>query len=249
MGCRRLEAAEAARQEIIASGGENEEKSGKVSIVKLDLADLESVKGCVSALKDLLGSRKIDAVDLNAGVAPTKHMESPQGHEMAFAVNVLGNFVLSRELQNAGLLKNNCRVVIVTGDIYILANDCTPKYKFRSMYGSTLSYARSKLGVMWYGFELARRREGSLEVVLVHPGVIDTGLLGNSSIEKAFKRRFFLDTAEGSNTSLYCICSDQVRNGDYFLNIYGKAEFKKGDPANDKQRAQEFWQLLERLSA
>ena len=250
MGCRRPDAAEAARKEIIdsVSGIKDGRQVGAVSIVQLDLADLESVRNCVKSLHDMLGGRKLDAVDLNAAIAPTKHMESKQGHEMAFAVNVLGNFLLCRELQDAGVLRDNCRVVIVTGDIYILANDCTPKYKFRSTYGATMSYARSKLGVMWYGLELARRSEGSLEVVLVHPGVIDSGLLGNSAVEKAMKRRAFLDTEDGAKASLFCICSDAVRNGDYFLNICGKAQFKMGDPAIDDARAKSFWELLESLS-
>ena len=119
----------------------------------------------------------LDVVICNAGLWPQRHETSPQGHELAFATNVLGHFALLRDLIRSGALARDARVVVLTGDIYILASECTPDYAFRGAIGGMHAYCRSKLGDIWIAREL-QRRHPELHVAIAHPGVVATGLGG-----------------------------------------------------------------------
>jgi len=101
--------------------------SAPVSFLPLDLSDLTRVREAVAALAAQLGGEHLDALICNAGLWPRRYTVSAQGHELAFATNVLGHFLLLRQLVGSQL-SAGARVVILTGDIYILASDCTPDY-------------------------------------------------------------------------------------------------------------------------
>jgi NAD(P)-dependent dehydrogenase (short-subunit alcohol dehydrogenase family) len=92
--------------------------------VSLDLTDLPSVRACAQVLAE--HHAPLDVVICNGGIWPRRYATSPQGHELAFATNVLGHFALLRALIAANTLRPNARVVVVTGDIYVLARACTP---------------------------------------------------------------------------------------------------------------------------
>jgi hypothetical protein len=83
----------------------------------LDLADLASVRAAADRLAHETAGRPIDVAIWNAGLWPERFSLSPQGHEIAFATNVLGHFALTRALELRGMLPA-ARVVVVTGDIY-----------------------------------------------------------------------------------------------------------------------------------
>lgn len=70
----------------------------------------------------------------NAGVWPRSYATTRQGHEIAFGVNVLAHFVLCRELAAAAVL-DATRVVVLTGDIYILGSACTPDFPWHGAIG------------------------------------------------------------------------------------------------------------------
>ena len=168
----------------------------------MDLSDLSSVRDGSRALADRLGDRRVDVIVCNAGVWPQRYNTSPQGHEIAFATNVLGHHLLLRYAADR-MLVDTARVVILTGDIYVLARSCTPDYRYRTPLGGMLAYCRSKLGNHWLAAELQRKRS-SLEVVVVHPGVVASNLGGSGgSFGEALRRRVMIDTNRGAQTSVY----------------------------------------------
>ena len=66
-------------------------------------------------------SQPINLLVENAGIMAADYAVSPQGHEISFATNVLGHFALRRGILEQDLLAHNARVIIVTGDIYVLS--------------------------------------------------------------------------------------------------------------------------------
>ncbi len=60
-----------------------------VSHLPLDLSDLSRVEEAAAALAMRLGDAHLDVLVCNAGLWPQRHGISPQGHELAFATNVL----------------------------------------------------------------------------------------------------------------------------------------------------------------
>ena len=82
--------------------------------VPVDLSDLTSVASATAQVRDLVGrgdSGLLDALVLNAGIQLTdrRHV-SAQGHELTFAVNVLAQHALLRDLEP--LLASNAHVVL-----------------------------------------------------------------------------------------------------------------------------------------
>ncbi|MEU8499886.1 SDR family NAD(P)-dependent oxidoreductase [Streptomyces lavendulae] len=143
----------------------------RVRAVRLDLADLSSLRPVVESL----GVDRLDAVVHNAGVAldDPPRRETGDGHELMFGTNHLGHFALTARLMPLLSAAPAARVVTVGSfaakserldlDDLQSGNDYRPKR----------SYGRSKLAQMYFGFELDRRLRavGSrVASVVVHPG-------------------------------------------------------------------------------
>jgi len=212
----------------------------------LDLGSVRAVRDAVAALNQRLDGRPLDIVCANAGIWPHQYALSVDGHERAFAVNCLGHHVLIRGLMEYGLLADAARIVATTGDIYILSVDCTPDYTYRGR--GLMAYARSKLGNLWQFTELARRH-GELHVVIVHPGVVASGLEGpTTGIGGMVKRLIMASPEHGAQASLIGATQD-LPSGTYFHNMHGIMQLRDSDPARDPAKAARFWQVLERLAA
>ena len=220
----------------------------RVDQVAMDLEDLESVRSGAAAIAAVLAGRPVDLLVENAGVWPRELARTRQGHEIAFGVNVLAHFALRRDLERRGLLPA-ARVVVVTGDIYVLESDCTPDFAYRGAFGGMRAYCRSKLGNLWIASELSRRAS-ALEVRVVHPGAVATGLGGSgSAIERAVKRRFFLSAERGAQMPLVCATQPDMESGGYWHNVHGRMRLATRDAARDVVAAARLWDLCERLSA
>ena len=217
-----------------------------VSHLPLDLGDLSRVDEAASALGARLGDARLDVLVCNAGLWPQRHSISPQGHELTFATNVLGHFLLIQHLV-ARRLAAEARVVIVTGDIYILVNDCTSDYRYRTPFGGMLAYCRSKLGNLWLAREL-QRRQPRLHVHVAHPGVVATHIGGaRKGIADTISRRMLLDAERGAQTTLYCASQSEVPDGAYLHNVLGIMQLGAADPASDAARAAQLWDRCETL--
>jgi len=217
-----------------------------VSFLPLDLSDLSRVREAARALQTQLGGQHLEVLICNAGFWPRRYQVSPQGHELAFATNVLGHFLLLRHLVGRHLA-GDARVVIVTGDIYILASDCTPEYRYRTPFGGMLAYCRSKLGNLWLAREL-QRRHPELRVRVAHPGVVATSLAGErKGLADAFSRLTMLDPVRGAQTTLYCVTQPDLPEGVYLHNVRGIMKLSDDDPASDARRAAQLWDQCEAL--
>ena len=215
--------------------------------ISLDLSDLNTLKNISKKVEDVLQGEKISILIENAGVWPTSYSTTKQGYEIAFGTNVLGHFVLRKNLLQSNILSNNARIVILTGDIYILENDSFWDLKYSSSLGGVKAYCQSKLGNIWVAREL-QKKYPELTVSIVHPGVISSGLGGAGSIGKFFKSFIMLDTKQGSQMSLYCATQNDIQKGMYYHNANGASEFPEGDPALQEDKAKEYFEKLNSLN-
>jgi NAD(P)-dependent dehydrogenase (short-subunit alcohol dehydrogenase family) len=139
--------------------------------LRLDLADLSSLKSSVDALE----VDSLDAVVCNAGVLldQPQRCETTDGHELMFATNHLGHFVLVRWLMPLLAASNASRVVTTGSFVGKSARlDLTDLQSTRD-YQPKRAYARSKLAQMLFGFELDRRlraADSTTLSVVNHPG-------------------------------------------------------------------------------
>ena len=220
----------------------------EIDLVEMDLEDLAAVRRGTQAIARTAAGRSIDVLVENAGIWPQRYAETREGFEIAFGVNVLSHFVLRRSLAAAGVL-SAARVVMLTGDIYILASACTPDFRWSGRLGGMRAYCRSKLGNLWIGAELAQRSRG-LEVAVVHPGVVATQLGGDvGALGKRFKERFMIPPALGAQMPLYCATQPGLESGGYWHNAHGRMRLAADDPARDGAAAAKLWETCEALAS
>ena len=73
-----------------------------VDLVAMDLEDLESVRRGAAEVLRVAAGRPVGLLVENAGLWPQRYARSRQGHEIAFAVNVLAHFALAASSRRAG---------------------------------------------------------------------------------------------------------------------------------------------------
>ena len=219
-----------------------------VELVELDLEDLVSVRRGTEAIARAAAGRPVDLLVENAGIWPQHYAETREGFEIAFGTNVLAHFALRRWLGEAGALRA-ARVVMLTGDIYILASTCEPKRRWSGRAGGMLAYCRSKLGNLWIGAELARRSP-SLEVAVVHPGVVATNLGGDAgALGNRVKRLVMIPPELGAQMPLVCATQPGLESGGYWHNAHGRMRLAANDPARDAASAAKLWGTCEALAS
>lgn len=166
MACRNLEKAEAVRSRILA-----DLPGADISIGLLDLSSLDSVR----AFADSLGQEPVSALFNNAGVISRGYSLTGDGLENTFAVNYFGPFLLTRlllplmdpEASIVNMISLTCRYVSVTEE------SLRPSADEFSQLGT---YARSKLALLRFSRELARRNPG-LHINLADPGIVNSNMI------------------------------------------------------------------------
>ena len=233
-------------RDLIDELAEDGYDTGALTPVICDLADLDSVALAVQEINKLLRMKPLDILIENAAIMPVKYSETPQGHEISFGTNVLGHFALRAGLLR-GCLSEKARVIILTGDIYVFSDSCSPDFRWRTPLGGIKAYNRSKLGNFWVAREL-QRRYPRLNVFIVHPGVVATNLGAGGAVARAMKRRLLIDPVAGAQTSLICATQPDLAYGSYYHNVYGEVELTNADPAMNDWEARQFWNACARLS-
>jgi dehydrogenase/reductase SDR family protein 12 len=137
-----------------------------------DVGDLDAVR----AWTDDLTSRVDDlhAIVHNAGVMLPERTESPQGHEMALAVHVLGPHLMTERLLPAlGAGGGGTVVIMSSGGMYSAGLRSTPdEIEYRDgEYDGVRGYARTKRMQVVLADAWSRRlRGGRVAVESTHPG-------------------------------------------------------------------------------
>jgi Dehydrogenases with different specificities (related to short-chain alcohol dehydrogenases) len=142
-----------------------------VAVVRLDLADLSSVR----EFADELAARH-DGVDLlvnNAGVMAIPHRRTADGFEMQFGTNHLGHFALTGLLLDQLRTRSHPRVVTVSSNMHHLGRIDFGDLQGERRYRTWDAYSQSKLANLLFTYELHRRAEAAglpLKAVAATPG-------------------------------------------------------------------------------
>lgn len=180
--------------------------------VALDLSDLGSVAAAARP------ERPIDALVLNAGVAGVRGLTA-DGFELAFGVNHLAHFLLTRLLMPA-LRAGQARVVTVGSRAHFDHDHIdwdAVRAPTASLTGWT-EYARSKLANLLTSRALARMLEGTgITTHAVHPGRVATALWRPLPAPMRALMTCFSERPEvAAKTTLHCVLSPEARSGSYY---------------------------------
>lgn len=149
-----------------------------------DLADQSAIRALA---EDVSG--RFDHLHLlinNAGTAFPERRESPEGIERALAINHLAPFLLTHLLLDRLKASAPARILNVATRMDT-AMDLDDLNWERRPYRMMQAYGQSKLGMLHFTFELARRIEGSgVRVNAVFPGVFVSNLGGTDGAQGVF---------------------------------------------------------------
>jgi len=281
LACRSAERARQAQRELLAAA-----PSARTEIVPLDVSEPDSIRAFGVALAERCGG--LDVLVNNAGVVTVPLARNSAGHEMHLATNYLGAFALTGTLlplfraasgpgtraesgaaadaDASGRLR--ARVVNVGSLGHRLARlDLDDLNWERTPYGEWQAYFRSKLALLSFTVELARRleRSGSDVVALgAHPGFAVTEATKNSDVltPKSTFGRWLNDkvalliprAADAARPIVHAASDASVRGGDYYgpgglLEIRGTTGRARLNPlARDVELGRRLWELAEAMT-
>ncbi len=218
MICRDPAKGEEAQNEI-------KEKSGNDAI-DLMLADLTS-QASIRQLAENIQQRyqQLHVLINNAGGVNLTRRETSDGLEATFVVNYLAPFLLTNLLLDKLKASSPARIVNVSSEShqsgYIKMDDLELEKGYRLMR----AYGQSKLALVLFTYELARRLQGTgVTANCLHPGFVATnigqngvGSIGRSIVKLIFSR-LGISPEEGAKTSIYLASSPEIEGvtGKYF---------------------------------
>lgn len=259
LACRKPDRAEATATAIRARYPE-----ATVETVRLDLADLASVRSAATELASLGG---IDAVLCNAGCTGTSQRRTTaDGFELMLGVNHLGHFALVALLLPT--LRPGARVVTVGSIAHRWSPVDVADLQLATRFRSFRQYGRTKSAVMSFAFELDRRARAAgrpLAALAAHPGFsLDSLSPARPDLEEPSAvlrvaatpaRPLFCQGKDAGAAPLaHATAADGVRGGEYWgpggwQEVTGRPALSRARAhTRDQATAEALWSESERLT-
>jgi NAD(P)-dependent dehydrogenase (short-subunit alcohol dehydrogenase family) len=214
--------------------------AGDVEVAHLDLADLTSVRKFADSVES------VDVLVNNAGVLGLPLTRTADGFEAHMGTNYLGHFALTCLLGDR--IKD--RVVSVTSMNHLFSRMYLDDLNWHTRkYSKWAAYGQSKLAIMLFTDELARR---GVRAIAVDPGGADTNISRYSTGLIGFSRelgwpRNFPQTAKTAARSSIMGVTEDLPAGTYLAPVFkqfGKPRVTKPvKKARDADTAGRLWQL------
>jgi NAD(P)-dependent dehydrogenase (short-subunit alcohol dehydrogenase family) len=190
---------------------------------------------------------RLDVLVNNAGAFFWRRQLSADGIEMTFAVNYLSVFLLTNLLLDTLKASAPARIVNVSSRSHRSAHIDFDDLEWRHQYRGMAAYGRSKLALLLFTYELARRLEGTqVTVNALHPGFVATHIGQNNGwlvkLASPLLKLIARSPEEGAQTSIYLATSPEVEgvSGQYFID----AKPVPSAPASyDEAAAQRLWEI------
>ncbi|MCT9932898.1 oxidoreductase [Planotetraspora sp. A-T 1434] len=238
--------------------------SADIRVVRLDLADLSSVRQFAATFSED-SENAVDILVNNAGVMALPYRVTADGFEMQFGTNHLGHFALTGLLLPALLRSSAPRVVTVGSNMHKVGRIDFDDLQGQRHYRKWRAYAQSKLANLLFMYELDRHASGtSLVSVAAHPGYAATNLasagpaMTGNKLEGLANRLgnvLLAQRAEmGALPLLYAATVPEIRRASYvgpdgFLEQRGYPTIvDTAAAARDEDVARRLWDVSERLT-
>ncbi|MFX0090591.1 MAG: oxidoreductase [Candidatus Hodarchaeota archaeon] len=265
LACRNTEKGEAAVSKI-----REKHPNASLRVMKLDLADLSSVKSFVKTFTSEY--KQLHILCNNAGVMQTPYLKTKDGFELQLGTNHLGHFALTGLLSDILLQTEGSRVVTMSSNAYIFGRIDFDNLNWEKpkSYGSTAAYGRSKLANLLFTYELQRKFEqkGARVIsVASHPGYSATNLqssglkLGRSMSARLMRLIYSIlnkvvaqSVEMGALPMLMAATSAEINGGDYIgpERVFSFRGYPKKVNSNGRshnlETAEKLWRVSESLT-
>jgi NAD(P)-dependent dehydrogenase (short-subunit alcohol dehydrogenase family) len=244
------------REKGLRQVGHIQETTGNAA-VEFMLADL-SRQDQIRRLAQEFQTRfpRLDVLVNNVGGFFMQRRLSTDGIEMTFALNYLGVFLLTRLLLDSLKKSAPSRIVNVSSDMYRREKIHFDNLELEVKYSGAVAYGRSKLALMLFTAELARRLEGAgVTVNALHPGFVATEIYNKGGgmltwlgplLTSLFKLTA-KSPEEGAELSVYLASSPEVEgvSGKYFKEKQAAGE---ADAGYDRATARQLWGISSEMT-
>jgi NAD(P)-dependent dehydrogenase (short-subunit alcohol dehydrogenase family) len=242
---RNKEKGETAVTDIIAKSGNK-----NVELIQADMSSQNSIHKLAEEFK--ARHEKLHVLINNAGVYLTKRITTEDGLESTFAINHLGPFLLTSLLLDILRASAPSRIVNVTSDAHNSAKVDFDDLQGEKRFSGWQAYGQSKLAMILYTHELAKKLEGTgVTVNSVHPGVVRTNFAKNNgglvALGFRFLGMFFIGPEIAARRILYVATSPDLDGvtGKYFSKMH---EARSSHESYDDESAKRLWQISEQLT-
>lgn len=225
----------------------------RVETAVADLASMEQVRRMARDVASRF--ERLDVLLNNAGTYLFDRRITPDGYEQTFAVNYLAPFLLTNLLLERLEASPSARIVNVSSAAHANGTIDFDNLQGERRYERLDAYARSKLALVMFTYELARRLEGSrITANAIHPGVVATEL-GDEDGARAWLRvrlrnltsRSMLSPEEGGRFLVHAAGAPELEGVSGRYLDQGRV-VKSASASYDLAVAKRLWQVSERLS-
>jgi NAD(P)-dependent dehydrogenase (short-subunit alcohol dehydrogenase family) len=217
LACRDLERGQQTMDEITRRTG-----AKNCVVMRIDTSSQQSIREFVRQYRE--SYPRLDVLINNAGINQAIRQTSADGIELTFATNVLGYYLLTRDLLDLLRASAPSRIVNMASS-FASDLDLTDLQFERRTYDGRKAYSQSKACDRMLTWALARRLEGSgVTANAVAPGMaLQTGLYRDTSpavrlIMRVIGLFFGRSIAQGADTAIWLASSSEVEgvNGRFF---------------------------------
>jgi len=203
------------------------------------VCDLASAADIDRAASDLLSTgRPLHVLVNNAGAVNRTRTVTRDGIETTLAVNYLAHFQLTMRLLGRMRESAPSRIVNVCSDMHRTVALDLDDLELRSGYGFMRAYGISKLALVHFTVELARRLEGTgVTVNALDPGPVDSNIGQNNPglarhLLRVVMRIFFPSPERAARTAIHLASAPDLESvtGRYFKRMAQRSPSLSPDP-------------------
>ena len=251
LACRRLDAAEKAKDDILKIFSD-----ARVIPMKIDLSSLNDVRQFSENFQNHFD--RLDLLINNAGIMMSPYKETEDGFENQLATNFIGHFALTGLLMHLLLNTPDSRVITLSSLSYKWAPINFSDLHFKNGYNKKKAYGQSKRACLVFAYELNRRMSstGNSSISLAaHPGLSKTNLDRYfPAFIRPFGSLFLQSPKKGVLPILYAALRTELKGGEYigpdgFQEMRGNPTIVDSDETTkDKEIAIRLWQSAEAMT-
>lgn len=226
----------------------------KVEIVIADFSNLSDVRGAADQI--LKQFPKIDVLINNAGVHQTKRVLNDEGIEMAFAVNHLASFLLTRLLIDRLKESAPSRIIQVNSQGHRFGGlDIDDINWDDRKYSGLRGYGASKVAQLLTVWRMADDLDGTgITINAVHPGEVRTNIgMNNGWFYRVYQKHFLsllLKDPKTSGEAIYYLAAapEMAEVSGVFFNQTIPEKPAAYAHALDWDMSKKIWKLSEELT-
>ena len=222
-----------------------------IDLLLADLSSLQSVRELAQRFQAKYP--RLHVLINNAGLFNQRRHVTPDGYEATFTINYLAPFLLTNLLLDELKSSAPSRIVNVSSVGHYNGHIDFEDLNMEKNYGGWRAYQQSKLALVLFTRELAKKLQGTgVTVNSVHPGTVATNIwsrpMGPLGFIMSVPKLFMTSPKKGAETVVYLASSPEAvkTSGEYWDKLKVK---KSSEESYNEEVAKRLWEVSAKLTS